>query len=73
MNRLFEEVKSIGFHLSNLKDIFEKVSVFQEFSAEKFALYKGNVMLLNIPGTPYSFAALSSAPRLSTLIKKSHK
>lgn len=65
VNRLFEESKSIGFHLSNLKDIFEKVSVSQEFFAEKFALYQGDVMLLNIPGIPYSFAALPSAPRLS--------
>ncbi len=65
VNRLFEEGKSIGFHLSNLKDIFEKVSVSQEFFAEKFALYQGNVMLLNILGTPYSFAGLPAAPRLS--------
>lgn len=64
VNRLFEEGKSISYHLSNLKDIFEKVSLSQEFSAEKFALFQGNVMLLNIPGTPYSFAGLPS-PRLS--------
>jgi hypothetical protein len=65
VNRLFEEGKSISYHLSNLKDIFEKVSLSQEFSAEKFALFQGNVMLLNILGTPYSFAGLPSAPRLS--------
>ncbi len=65
INRLFEEGKSLSFKLSNLKDIFEKASVSQEFFAEKFALFQGNVILLNIPGTPYPFAGLPVAPRLS--------
>ncbi len=65
LNRLFEDGKSISFNLSDLKDIFEKVSVSQEFFAEKFALFQGNVILLNIPGTPYPFAGLPVAPRLS--------
>lgn len=65
LNRLFEEGKSLGFKLSNLKDLFEKVLVSQDFVAEKFALFQGKVILLNIPGTPYSFAGLPVAPRLS--------
>ncbi|MGQ9619012.1 MAG: DUF3857 domain-containing transglutaminase family protein [Candidatus Aminicenantia bacterium] len=65
VNRVFDQGKSISYKISDLKNIFEKAIVSQEFSAEKFAIFQGNVMLLRIPGTPFTFANLPVAPRLS--------
>ncbi len=65
INRLFEEGKTQRYKLSNLKDIFERANISQDFLAERFGVFQGNILLINIPGTPYSFSNLISYPRLA--------
>jgi hypothetical protein len=65
VNKIGEDGKALKNELSDPKDLTQKLSISQEFSAQNFGIFQGSIMLLPIPQVPYDFAEVPS-PSLAT-------
>lgn len=56
VNKIGEDAQIIKNQLSDAKDLAQKIAISQDFSAQGFAIFQGEILLISIPQVPYAFS-----------------
>lgn len=65
INKICEDGKALKNHLTDPKDLSQKIKIAQEFSGKNFGIFQGEIMLITVPQVPYAFSDLPATPSLA--------